>query len=201
MNNMPEIFLVRHGETMWNRIGRHQGQLESVLTLEGIRQAKSVGLQLKQQIKEWDTIHLFCSPLFRCRQTAAVISDVAGINFEQFIYDERLKERCFGSWEGLTDEEIIVQHSNDWAMRQRDPWNYIIPGGGENYPSLATRVGNWLDEQEINSRILLVSHGQTGRVLRFLYLGLSPLEALNLPVPQNIAYRLFEGESKSLAVE
>ena len=199
MDTMPEIFLVRHGETMWNRIGRHQGQSESVLTLEGIRQAESVGLQLKQQIDNWDNIPLFCSPLFRCRQTAAVISDVVGINFERFVYDDRLKERSFGSWEGFTDQEIISQHSNDWAMRQRDLWNYTIPGGGESYPSLATRVGSWLDEQVANSRILLVSHGQTGRVLRFRYLGLSPEEALNLPVPQNIAYRLFEGKSLPLA--
>ena len=195
---MPEIFLVRHGETTWNRIGRHQGQLDSVLTLEGIRQAENIGLQLKWEIDNWDSVRLFCSPLFRCRQTAAMISDTVGINFERFVYDERLKERCFGDWQGLTDREIIAQYPEAWKARERDIWNYTISGGGENYPTLAVRVSEWLDEQPANSRIVLISHGQTSRALRFRYLGLSPEESLKLPVPQNITFRLFEGQSQSL---
>ena len=198
MKSMPEIFLVRHGETTWNRIGRHQGQLDAVLTLDGVRQAEHVGNQLKREIENWDSVRLFCSPLFRCRQTAAVICDTVGTNFERLIYDERLKERCFGDWEGLTDQEITAQYPDAWAARERDLWNYIISGGGENYPALAARVSDWLDEQPANFRIVLISHGQTGRALRFRYCRLNPEEALNLPVPQNTVFRLFEGRSHPL---
>lgn len=198
MKSMPEIFLVRHGETTWNRIGRHQGQLDAVLTLDGVRQAEHVGNQLKREIENWDSVRLFCSPLFRCRQTAAVICDTVGTNFERLIYDERLKERCFGDWEGLTDREITAQYPDAWAARERDLWNYIISGGGENYPALAARVSEWLDEQPANFRIVLISHGQTGRALRFRYCRLNPEEALNLPVPQNTVFRLFEGRSHPL---
>ena len=148
--------------------------------------------------EKWDSVRLFCSPLFRCRQTAAVICDTVGANFERLIYDERLKERCFGDWEGLTDREITAQYTDAWAARERDVWNYIISGGGENYPALAARVSEWLDEQPANFRIVLISHGQTGRALRFHYCRLNPEEALNLPVPQNTVFRLFEGRSHPL---
>jgi len=198
LKSLPEVFLVRHGETTWNRIGRHQGQMDSVLTLKGIRQAESVGQQLKRKIENWDSVRLFCSPLFRCQQTAAVISDTVGINFERFIFDERLKERSFGDWQGLTDSEIIAKYPEAWAARELDVWNYAISGGGENYPALVVRVSEWLGEQPANSRILLVSHGQTGRALRFHYLALPPEEALKLPVPQNVAFRLFERQAYSL---
>ena len=59
-------------------------------------------------------------------------------------------------------------------------------------------MSEWLGEQPANSRILLVSHGQTGRALRFHYLALPPEEALKLPVPQNVAFRLFERHAYSL---
>ena len=99
---------------------------------------------------------------------------------------------------GCNRGKAEFKYPDAWAARERDVWNYIISGGGENYPALAARVGEWLDEQPANLRIVLISHGQTGRALRFRYCGLTPKEALNLPVPQNIVFRLFEGRSDPL---
>jgi len=195
---MPEIFLVRHGETTWNRIGRHQGHLDSVLTLKGITQVQGVARRLAREIEIWDDVAIFCSPLYRCRQTAAVLCDEVGVDVERIVYDDRLKERCYGHWQGLTDQEIIARYPEEWAAREGDRWNYVVHSGGENYPALEERIGAWLAEQTAGTRIVLVTHGQVGRALRRRYLGLSPEEALALPEPQRAAFRLADGKAQTL---
>ncbi len=196
--NHPEIFLVRHGETTWNRIGRHQGQLDSVLTLNGVTQVQGVARRLAREIDDWPATVMACSPLYRCRQTAAVLCDEAGADVESIVYDDRLKERCYGHWQGLTDAEIIARYPDEWAAREADRWSYAVPGGGENYPELGDRVIGWLDEQAPGKPIVLVTHGQAGRALRGRLLELSPAETLALPEPQTASFRLVNGTASML---
>ena len=196
--NHPEIFLIRHGETTWNRIGRHQGHLDSVLTLAGVSQVQGVARRLAREIGDWTAVTLACSPLYRCRQTAAVLCDEAGADVEDIVYDDRLKERCFGDWQGLTDEEIIARYPHEWAAREADLWSYRIPGDGENYTELGDRMIDWLAEQTLDRPIVLVTHGQAGRALRGRLLGLSPAETLTLPEPQTAAFRINGGKATLL---
>jgi probable phosphoglycerate mutase len=194
----PEIFLVRHGETTWNRIGRHQGHLDSALSLNGITQVRGVARRLAREIGDWSAVVIACSPLFRCRKTAAILCDKAGVDVERIVYDDRLKERSYGHWQGLTDAEIIARHPDEWASREADRWSYAVPGGGENYPAVGERLAAWLAEQAANQPIVLVTHGQAGRALRGHYLGLSPTETLALPEPQTAAFHLANGKARLL---
>ncbi|MEE2698089.1 MAG: histidine phosphatase family protein [Pseudomonadota bacterium] len=191
----PEIFLIRHGQTTWNRIGRHQGQLDSVLTLKGICQVKGVAKRLAREVKTSQAITIASSPLFRCKQTAAILCDALDLDVEQINYDNRLMERCFGHWQGLTDNEINKRFPKEWADRKKNPWSYSIPHGGENYTKLSERVLNWLTEQDPNQKIILITHGQTGKTLRGILLKLSPNETLLLPEPQTAAYHLINGQA------
>ena len=194
----PEIFLVRHGETMWNRIGRHQGHLDSALSLNGITQVRGVARRLTREIGDWSAVVIACSPLFRCRKTAAILCDEAGVDVERIVYDDRLKERSYGHWQGLTDAEIIARHPEEWASHEADRWSYAVPGGGENYPATGERLAAWLAEQAADRPIVLVTHGQAGRALRGRYLGLSPTETLALPEPQTAAFHLADGKARLL---
>ena len=194
----PEIFLVRHGETTWNRIGRHQGHLDSALSLNGIIQVRGVARRLACEIGDWSAVVIACSPLFRCRKTAAILCDEAGADVERIVYDDRLKERSYGHWQGLTDAEIIARHPDEWASREADRWFYAVPGGGENYPAVGERLAAWLAEQAADQPIVLVTHGQAGRALRGHYLGLSPTETLALPEPQTAAFHLANGKARLL---
>ncbi len=194
----PEIFLVRHGETTWNRIGRHQGHMESELTLNGIEQVRGVARRLAREITDWDAVAMACSPQFRCRQTAAVLCDEAGADFERVVLDDRLKERSYGHWEGLTDSEIMARFPDEWRAREADRWTYTIPGGGENYPVTTARITAWLTEQPADRPILLVTHGQAGRALRGHLLGLDAAATLALPVLQTTTIHLKDGVSRSL---
>jgi len=183
--NHPEIFLLRHGQTTWNRVDRHQGHMDSPLTLRGCEQARGYGRRLAAEIDDWSAVTIHCSTKFRCRQTAAIACDEAGADVEKIIYDERLIERSYGQWEGLTTAEIEKRYPEDVAGRRVSRWDYVIPGGGESYERLRERITRWLSEQPPASRLVVFSHGVAGRMLRGLYLGLSKDEILGLDEPQD----------------
>lgn len=164
------------------------------MTLLGTAQARAVGHLLKLEITDWDDVPMACSPLFRCLQTAAIICDEIGFDVERVTYDDRLMERHWGRWQTLLDSEIRVRYPDDWAARAADKWGWPFPGGGENYPMLEERISGWLAEQTPDQTMVVVSHGEAGRIIRRLYLGTSPEETVSLPVPQNAVFRL-EGDT------
>jgi probable phosphoglycerate mutase len=74
-------------------------------------------------------------------------------------------------------------------------WFFAAPGG-ETYDDVMARVSDWLYEQvaEPERRLIVVSHGIAGRLLRGAYAGLTPTETLELDVPQDALYRLQAGQ-------
>lgn len=195
---MPIIYLIRHGETMWNRVGRHQGHLDSPLTLEGIGQVRALAERLRKEPEDWPRVGLFSSPLFRARQTTAILCDSLGLDFEAVRFENRLRERSYGRWEGLTDDQVMARYPEDWAERRNDHWGHVIPGGGESHAMLARRVGGWLDEQPADATLVAVCHGGTGRALRGIVLGLPTELSLKLPEPHTTIYRLAGGSVSEL---
>src|SRR5690348_15738685 len=98
-----EIYLLRHGETEWNKDGRLQGQRNSSLTPTGRQQAEQLGRLLAARLGH-QRLPLHVSPLDRARETASIIRQyVAG---PEPIVDPRLQEMTLGQWEGLTRSEV-----------------------------------------------------------------------------------------------
>jgi len=95
---MTQLILIRHGETLWNTERRMQGQLDSPLTERGLWQAQQLGLRLKDE----PFTTLYSSDLPRAARTAEQIAIVTG---HDILTDERLRERHFGVFEGLTQQE------------------------------------------------------------------------------------------------
>ena len=87
------LYFVRHGQTDWNQQGKLQGRSDIPLNAIGIQQAKDTSRLLKDVSIE----KIFCSPLTRAMQTAAILQEVTKCDI---VYDDRLKERCFGDLEG-----------------------------------------------------------------------------------------------------
>ena len=189
------IYLVRHGETEWNRERRMQGHLDSRLTPRGEDQARAMGRALARLVD--GDVKMVASPLGRTRRTAALIRAELGLAPEDIPIDDRLQEQTWGAWDGLTLDEVEARDPGALAHRRQDThhhWNYVPPGGGESYAMLAARVGDWLDALAPGGGPLIaVAHGAVGRVFRGHYLGLSPAETLALDQPQNAFYRLHGG--------
>lgn len=96
---MTTLLLARHGETDWNRELRIQGSSDIALNELGRDQARALAGELAAV--ELDAI--YTSDLVRARETAEAVAAAHGLDVR---VDPRLRERSFGSWEGLTREDI-----------------------------------------------------------------------------------------------
>ncbi len=184
------LFLVRHGETEFNRIGRYQGQSNSPLTPRGVAQARRNGRALSTLIGRGDSWRVVASPLGRTMETARLICHELGFDAGLIEPEERIQEIGFGVWEGLDRAAIDALDRDAWSRRLSDPWNHVMPGG-ESKAAVARRVAAWLEELEGN--VIAVSHGTAGRILRGLYLGLAPDEVFAQDQPQDVVFELTEG--------
>ncbi len=98
---MTTLLLARHGETDWNRELRIQGSSDIALNELGRRQAQA----LAQELEHVELDAIYSSDLSRARETAAAVAALHGLEVR---LDARLRERAFGSWEGLTREDIAA---------------------------------------------------------------------------------------------
>jgi broad specificity phosphatase PhoE len=180
------IYLVRHGQTEFNLARRYQGGLDSPLTQQGVIQAERIGALLARLLNDegWAMVS---SPQGRARRTAEIINDRIGL---PLAFDDRLREISLGSWDGLLQDEVAARIPAGLAH-----WNrFFYSPDGESYEALAERLGGWLAWATAPGRkVVAVSHGVSGRVLRGLYAGLSRPAMLELPVPQDAVFRLAEG--------
>jgi len=98
---MTTMLLTRHGETDWNRELRIQGSSDVELNDLGRAQARG----LAQELEHLDIDAIYSSDLRRARATAEVVAASHGLDVR---LDPRLRERSFGSWEGLTREDVAA---------------------------------------------------------------------------------------------
>ena len=187
------IFLVRHGETEWNRARRYQGWSDSPLTAEGVAQAEAIGRRLAA-IPEAAGAVIVASPLGRARRTAEIIGECLG-RAAPPRFDERLREISLGAWDGLGRREIRTRLGAAFAEFE---WYFETPDG-EAYDAFAGRVGDALRDLA-GGPVIVVCHGVVTRVLRGLYAGLPRAAALRLPVPQDKIFRLADGAIEEIAV-
>ena len=185
------IYLCRHGPTFHNREGRLQGRTESDLTPLGRAQAEAMGALLSDLVRRdppapW---RLVASPLRRARQTAEAIAARLDLAVE---LDERLVEIDVGEWSGRLREEVRGENPH---LRGDDAWGFHAPGG-ETYEAMTARIGGWLADQapEPDRRLIVVSHGVAGRLLRGAYASLSREETLRQDIPQDAIHRLMGGQ-------
>jgi probable phosphoglycerate mutase len=152
--NETALIVVRHGETLWNREKRMQGTTDTPLSDVGQAQARALGRRLAAH----DFTALYASDLSRARQTASIIAEHTG---RKLVVDGRLRERCFGIFEGLTAGEIEERFPQEHArFVSRDP-DYEVPGG-ECATRFAGRCLGCLAEiagRHPGEEIVVVTHG------------------------------------------
>jgi len=139
---MTTFFLVRHGETDWNRDRRFQGSRDIPLNDEGRAQARRLAAAWR-----WGGELVFSSPLSRARETATLLAHALGLPL--WAPDPRLTERHYGEAEGLTVDE----------KNQKFP--QTIPGG-ETPEAIQARARSFLDAATLEHpgrSLVVVSHG------------------------------------------
>ncbi len=149
---MAELLLVRHGETDWNRDRRVQGQTDTPLNATGLAQATVLATTLSST----PLVAVYSSDLARARDTAET---VAGMHRLPVRIDVDLREKDFGTWEGLTDLEIRER----FPHATRGAW-----GDGETTEQVterAVRAVGRIRVRHPNGAVLVISHGGTMRAI------------------------------------
>ncbi|MEG6565887.1 histidine phosphatase family protein [Thermoanaerobacterium saccharolyticum] len=162
------LFIVRHGETLWNRQKKIQGVSDTELSDEGMKQAYLLSQRLKNEIIDV----IFSSDLDRAYKTATFIAK--NFNLDVIKLPE-LREISFGVWEGLTVDEIEKSYKELYHTWKTKPTEATIEGA-ETLKAVQDRIlnaTNKIVEQYKNKSILIVSHGTT---IKALILGMLNLD-------------------------
>lgn len=152
-----KLYLVRHGETDWNKERRIQGQADIPLNEFGRSLAKKTAAGLK----DIPFAVCFSSPLDRALETAKLILSGREV---PIIADKRIEEMAFGEWEGKCCSK------KGWELPERfqaffdDPVHYEPAEGGESFREVRDRTGEFLSwlglqEQYKGENILITTHG------------------------------------------
>lgn len=134
---MTTLIVWRHGETAWNAASRVQGQCDIPLSEVGLDQAA----QAAERIAALGPVRIVSSDLERAAQTANALSAVTGL---EVTFDQRLRERHYGPWQGLTRAEIVERWPEEYQRwRSGDP---APMEGIESVEQLGKRVAEALAE-------------------------------------------------------
>lgn len=142
------LYLMRHGETLFNQRRRIQGWCDSPLTERGIKQAKAAG----DYLKDIQFDHYYSSTSERCCDTLEIVTN-GKVEYKRL---KQLKERNFGTFEG---------ESEDLNPKRGGTFDYddLFPHyGGEYFKDVVDRMYNTLKEimdKKDHQNVLAVSHG------------------------------------------
>ena len=162
-----EILLTRHGQTEWNLLKKVQGKADIELNEKGIEQAETIRVSLKEERIDL----ILCSPLKRAIQTAEIINQGRNI---RMIIDERLSERDFGEFEGMSNTDF--DFNAFWSYKQNLKYDKA-----ENIKDFFRRVYKFLDSiknEYAGKRILIVAHGGISIPVKCYFKGIPNVETL-----------------------
>lgn len=191
MSKSRSLYLLRHGQTEWNRAKRLQGGGDSPLTKLGRQQAKALARCLEKAALS----DLLTSPLGRAKTTASIIADRLSIPLTE---DVRLSEMRFGEAEGLTLAEIDKRWPGFCAEREQDKWRICWPNG-ECYQDVDQRLAPLVEERIIpllsqtsETAVAIVGHESTNMTLLGRLLKLPPATVVRVGQPNDVIYRLHD---------
>lgn len=176
------LYLVRHGETDWNKDARYQGQRDIPLNATGRAQAQRNGERLRALLPPLAEAAFVSSPLARAKETMKILRASLSLPADAFAYDARLMELHYGHWEGHLASELPFTDPDGLAAKTADPFSWR-PRGGESYEDLEKRCIPWIEGLEHDT--LAVTHGGVTRVIRGALLGLDRRLVPTLEVPQD----------------
>ncbi len=194
---LPKIYLLRHGQTVWNAEGRYQGQLDSPLTQTGEAQAQANGEKLLKYLKDREDFAFYSSPLGRASSTAKIIANILGYPQDKILFDKRIQEINYGIFEGKTKHYCQTELKEQFDAREANKWSYTLEGG-ESYETVSIRLKEWLATLESNKPIVIVAHEMINRTLRGIYLGLESEVMLKLRQPNDVLILLEQEEERIL---
>ena len=164
---MTSIYLVRHGQTAWNKEEIFRGRTDVPLDETGLKQAELAG----QYFKGIEIHAIYSSPLSRAWQTAQKIAQIQTVKVEPL---EGILDMSFGDWEGHAHQEIRKMDNETYRQWVESPHLVKLPGR-ESLDDVRGRAMAALEEvlrKHSEKTIVLVSHRVVCKVMICTILGL-----------------------------
>lgn len=158
-----DIYIIRHGETVWNAKNLLQGSTDIELNEYGRAVAGETGEKLEDVYFD----RIYSSPLIRAYETACLIRGHRNI---PIIRDERLKELCFGINEGKNFKQLLADEGSPFHYFFKQPERYQAPERGETLEQICERAAEFMTEviepQAADlERVMIVAHGAINKAL------------------------------------
>jgi broad specificity phosphatase PhoE len=182
---MGELIVIRHGETIWSRDGKHTGRTDLPLTPAG----EAAAAKLAGSLASRKIVATFSSPAQRAVRTA----ELAGLTNVQT--DPDLWEWDYGGYEGLTTDQIRAQRPGWYLWRDG-----VIPGDADHPGETVDQVGVRADRVLGRARPLLTS-GDVALVAHGHFLRILTARWLELPAVEGKLFRLDTGTFSTLGEE
>ena len=165
-NREIKLYLLRHGETVWNKQKKIQGQLNSPLTEEGIEKLKKTA----ETLERTDFQGVYTSHMERTVETAGIILDKNRKNLEKPVKIQKMRELNeihFGIWQGKTYEEIKKEYPQEYDNYFNSPDTYrarVIGGddlseGLESFLGGMEKIVSFEKTRSGSGKILIITHG------------------------------------------
>lgn len=161
------FYLIRHGETEWNKQRIYQGWTDIELSETGKQQAELLG----NRFQKLDLDAIYVSPLKRAIATAEPIAEAKGI---ELVLDEHFKEINFGEWEGNSVPQLTEKYGEPFQKFYDNPFLHTFPGEGSFDRVIERSVKGFelLLEKHKGQTVGIVSHGGLLRVLIMTLMGM-----------------------------
>ena len=179
----PDLYMMRHGQTVWNAEGRMQGRMNSPLTEFGAEQAR----RQAWRVREVDLPLRYASPTGRAQETARIV-----FGDKDFLSDDRLQEIDVGDFAGKLEADLRRDHPDIFTGGELD-WYDRIPGG-EDFVALRARAQSFLDD--LPGPALIVTHSITLRMIRLVAMGLPLSRFGDMPVVQGALHVVSDGNHR-----
>lgn len=176
---MLKIYLARHGQDWDNFNGILNGRRNEPLTKKGQEQALEVAKKIKVAKIKFDKT--YTSPLIRTRETAEIITKTLGLPKPVIMND--LIERDFGIMTGQLQSKIVEMCAPDILPTESGINYFLSPKGAETFPQLIERGKKLISEivgKHKNEKVLLVSHGDIGKMIYAAYYNLNWRKVLKM---------------------
>ena len=188
-----KIFLVRHGQSAWNKTKRVSGQLNPPLADVGQRQARCLA-----QVMDGESLTaIYASSLSRAVETALPTARHHELPITQC---DELREQHLGILQGRYRDQRDPQAETLWKRRAADRLGFRIPGG-ESCAELDQRVRRFVHEilpGEAGGTVLIVGHRNSNRLLLAALMGWPLEEAAEIRLRSKYLYEIVPGDEAEI---
>ncbi|HVN48336.1 MAG TPA: 2,3-bisphosphoglycerate-dependent phosphoglycerate mutase [Bacteroidota bacterium] len=190
---MPNLILIRHGESQWNLENRFTGWVDVPLSPKGEQEAKAAG----EKLKSFRFDEAFTSKLQRANNTLKIILGIIGQSNIPIQYDQALNERHYGALQGLNKEDTAKKYGADQVKIWRRSYDVPPPkdktelnpdGTSESLKDTAARTIPYFESKIVpevlaGKNIIVAAHGNSLRSIVMKLDNLTKEQVLELNIP------------------